>query len=217
MKSSRINILAAAALLISATAAIAGNQSTAVTLDANSPLGHQGWEQLGGIAPTVQRIGGKQILVFDDQSTSDSSGCVFTLPEALVQKALEKGFSLTFTARWEGRPLPHNIELLLGETRIFLTLNSTQKEQNVIVLGYGERVSGSVARPDRFHTWRLVRTAGGDTELYVNRKKVASAFVVLHSDRERKTGRFSIGGVHGLSRERVGRLELESASFEILD
>jgi hypothetical protein len=129
--------------ILTAASAFAGKSSSTITLDANSSLKNQGWEQLGGIAPTVQRIGGKEILVFDDQSTSDSSGCVFTISEDLVKKALEQGFALTFTLRWEGKPVAHNIEVLLGENRIFLALNNTPKEQNVVVLGYSENVSGN--------------------------------------------------------------------------
>jgi hypothetical protein len=198
-------------------AGIADAASNTITLDANSSLENQGWRQMGGIAPTVRQIGGKKILVFDDTSTTESSGCIYTIPEKMVEMALEKGFVLTFTMRWEGKPLPHNIELLLGDRRIFLALNNTPKEQAVVVLGYGENVGGKVSRPDRFHTWKLISPSRGATELHVDGKKVADVINILPSNRNRKTGSLGIGGVHGLSKERTGRLEVESVTFEILD
>lgn len=109
MKIAFVKIFVLSAALI-ATASAASNT---ITLDANRSLRNQGWQEVGGIAPTVKQIGGKKILVFDDQSTTDSSGCIYTIPEKMVEKALEHGFALTFTMRWEGKPLPHNIELLL--------------------------------------------------------------------------------------------------------
>ncbi|MEX1119029.1 MAG: hypothetical protein WEB60_09565 [Terrimicrobiaceae bacterium] len=200
-----------------AIAAIAGAKSTTITIDTNSSLKKQGWKELGGIAPTVEQIGGKNILVFDDQSVSDSSGCIYIINEATVKKALENGFTLTFTLRWEGQPVPHTIELLLGDNRIFLALSNTAKEQAVVVLGYSENVGGKVSRPTRFHTWKLISTPQGAIELQVDGKKVADVFSTLPSLRNRKTGSLGIGGVHGSSKERIGRLEVERVSLEILD
>jgi hypothetical protein len=200
-----------------AKATTADAKSTTITIDPNSSLKEQGWKELGGIAPTVKQIGDKNILVFDDQSLSDSSGCSYIIPEDVVKKALENGFVLTFTLRWEGQPVPHTIELLLGDNRIFLALSNTPKEQAVVVVGYSENVGGKVSRPERFHTWKLIRTRQGKTELQVDRKKVADVFCTLPAPLNRTTGRLGIGGVHGSSKERIGRLEVERVSFEILD
>lgn len=96
-------------------------------------------------------------------------------------------------------------------------MSTTPKEQAVVVLGYGENVSGSVSRPDRFHTWKLISPSRGATELHVDGKKVAEVINILPSHLNRKTGSLGIGGIHGLSKERIGRLEVESVTFEILD
>ena len=217
MNTTQLKQIVLATVLVATTTALAGASSTSITLDANSSLKKQGWEEVGGIAPTIKETGGKKILVFDDQSSSDSSGCFFTIPEALVKKALERGFALTFTLRWEGKPVAHTIEVLLGENRIFLALNNTPKEQNVVVLGYSENVSGKVDRPNKFHTWKLVWSPNGQTLLYADGDKVVDNSAMLTTTHSSKTGRIKIGGVHGLSKERTGRLELKSASFELLD
>jgi hypothetical protein len=217
MNTTQLKQIVLATVLVATTTALAGASSTSITLDANSSLKKQGWEEVGGIAPTIKETGGKKILVFDDQSSSDSSGCFFTIPEALVKKALERGFALTFTLRWEGKPVAHTIEVLLGENRIFLALNNTPKEQNVVVLGYSENIGGKVDRPNKFHTWKLVSLPNGKIELYADGKKTADAFSTTRDSRGSKTGRLGIGGIHGTSKARTGRLELKSASFELLD
>ena len=201
----------------SSISATSGAKSTVISIDADSSPRNQGWKEIGCIAPKVDKIGGKNILVFDDQSLTESSGCIYTIPEKTVKKLLEKGFTLTFTLRWEGHPVPHTIELLLGDNRIFLALYNAPKAQSVSVLGYSESVGGSVSRPERFHTWKLIWTPQGATELQVDGKKVADVAAVLPGRLNLKTGSLGIGGVHGSSKERVGRLEVEKVSLEILD
>ena len=206
----------AAAATATATATV-GAESTIIALDANSSLKKQGWKEIDGIDPKVEQIGDKNILVFDDQSTTESSGCIYIIDDATVKKILEKGFTLTCTLRWEGDPPPHTIELLLGENRIFLGLYTRPKEQVVTVFGYSQKCGGRVSRPERFHTWKLIWTPQGATELQVDGKKVADVLSTLETPLNWKTGSLGIGGVHVTSKERIGRLEVKRVSLEILD
>jgi len=122
---------------------------------------------------------------------------------------------MSITMRWTGNPVAHSIEVMVGEHRVFITLHNTGKAQSVSVLGGKKPAGGSVAGQDQFHTWKLVWRPDGQTELYADDQKVAEGFPLLKIPK-RPTGSFGIGGVHGTGKERMGRLEITSASFEVL-
>jgi hypothetical protein len=202
------------ATVLAATTALAGPSSTSITLDPSRSLKSQGWKEVGGIAPKVEKVRTKKVLVFDDQSSSESSGCKVEIPKKMLKQAQERGYAFSITMRWEGSPVAHNIEIAVGGDRVFLTLSNTKKEQAVGVLGSTEPVGGKVTGPDKFHTWKFVRRSDGKTELYADGKKVAEDFpLTMYPPASQGIG---IGGIHGTSKARTGRLEIESAKFEVM-